>query len=47
MSEVDFFVPKGPFNLNELLEETSTLSNKLKISNVKTLSLKHVVAPLS
>ena len=37
MSEVDFFVPKGPFNLNELLEETSTLSNKLKISNVKTL----------
>ena len=37
MSEVDFFVPKGPFNLNELLEETSTLSIKLKISNIKTL----------
>ena len=37
MSEVNFFVPKGPFYLNELSDELSTQKSKLKISNIKTL----------
>ena len=38
MSEVNFFVPKGPFYLNELSDELSNIKNKTKISNVKTLN---------
>jgi len=37
MSEIFFFVPKGPFYLNELSDELSNLNNKLKISDIKTL----------
>ena len=37
MSEVNFFVPKGPFYLSELSEETSALKTKQKISNIKTI----------
>ena len=37
MPEVNFFVPKGPFRLNELSDELSTQKSKLKISNIKTL----------
>ena len=37
MSEVNFFVPKGPFRLNELSDELSGQKSKLKISNIKTL----------
>ena len=37
MSEIIFFLPKGPFYLNELSDDTSNKSNKLKISDIKTL----------
>jgi UDP-3-O-[3-hydroxymyristoyl] glucosamine N-acyltransferase len=37
MSEMIFFLPKGPFYLNELSDDTSNKSNKLKISDIKTL----------
>ena len=37
MKEVNFFVPKGPFYLNELTDQISIKSNKIKISNIKTL----------
>ena len=33
MSEVNFFVPKGPFYLNELCES----KDKIKIFDIKTL----------
>ena len=38
MSEVKFFVPKGPFYLHELSEEIQTRYKKLKISDIKTIS---------
>ena len=37
MSEIFFFVPKGPFYLNELSTELSNQKSKLKISDIKTL----------
>ena len=37
MSETFFFVPKGPFFLNDLSEDTSNNIPKLKISDIKTL----------
>ena len=37
MSEVIFFVPKGPFYLNELIDDLSNDKNKIKISNIKTI----------
>ena len=37
MSEANFFVPKGPFYLNELSDELSEQKSKIKISNIKTL----------
>ncbi len=37
MSEIVFFLSKGPFYLNELSDDTSNKSNKLKISDIKTL----------
>ena len=37
MSETFFFVPKGPFYLNDLSDELSDKNNKLKISDIKTL----------
>ena len=37
MSETFFFVPKGPFYLNDLSDELSDENNKLKISDIKTL----------
>jgi len=37
MSETFFFLPKGPFYLNDLSDELSDKSNKLKISDIKTL----------
>ena len=37
MSEIFFFVPKGPFYLNDLLDELSDKKNTLKISDIKTL----------
>ena len=39
MSEINFFVPKGPFYLNELSDELSNQKNKLKISDIKTLDI--------
>ena len=38
MPEVNFFVPKGPFYLNELSDELSGQKSKIKISNIKTLN---------
>ena len=37
MSDISFFVPKGPFYLNDLSDELSDKNNKLKISDIKTL----------
>ncbi len=37
MSEIFFFVPKGPFYLKDLSNEVSTNVSKLKISDIKTL----------
>ena len=37
MSEIIFFLSKGPFYLNELSNDTSNKSSKLKISGIKTL----------
>jgi len=37
MSEANFFVPKGPFYLNELSDELSEQKSKIKISNIRTL----------
>ena len=37
MSETSFFVPKGPFYLNDLSNETTDKNSKLKISDIKTL----------
>ena len=37
MSEISFFVPKGPFYLNDLSSEISDKNSKLKISDIKTL----------
>ena len=37
MSEIFFFVPKGPFYLNELSDELSNQKSKLKISDIKTI----------
>ena len=37
MSETFFFLPKGPFYINDLSDELSDKSNKLKISDIKTL----------
>ena len=37
MSEINFFVPKGPFYLNEILDEGSDKFGRLKILDVKTL----------
>jgi len=37
MSETFFFVPKGPFYLNDLSDKLSDKNNKLKISDIKTL----------
>ena len=37
MSDTFFFLPKGPFYLNELSDELFNQRNKLKISDVKTL----------
>jgi len=37
MSETFFFVPKGPFYLNDLSNELSDKNKKLKISDIKTL----------
>jgi len=37
MSETFFFVPKGPFYLNDLSDELSDENKKLKISDIKTL----------
>ena len=37
MPETFFFVPKGPFYLNELSDELSNQKSKLKISDIKTL----------
>ncbi len=37
MPETFFFVPKGPFYLNDLSDELSDKNNKLKISDIKTL----------
>ena len=37
MSEISFFSPRGPFNLNELSDDLSKQKTKLKISDVKTL----------
>ncbi len=37
MSEIFFFVPKGPFYLKDLSSEISDKNSKLKISDIKTL----------
>ena len=37
MSEVNFFVPKGPFYINDLFKELSVQKNQSKITDVKTL----------
>ena len=37
MSDIFFFVPKGPFNINELSDDFSKISKKLKITDIKTL----------
>ena len=37
MSEIIFFLPKGPFYLNELSSDTSNKGSKLQISGIKTL----------
>ena len=37
MSEKSFFVPKGPFYLNKLSDETTKTPSKIKISDIKTL----------
>jgi len=38
MSEVKFFVPKGPFYLNELSDELSNKKNEIKIFDINTLN---------
>ena len=45
MPEVIFFVPKGPFNINELSDELSNKKIKLQVSDIKTLEIankKHI-----
>ena len=37
MKDVNFFLPKGPFYLNELLKDLKNKNNKIKIFNIKTL----------
>ena len=37
MSEINFFLPKGPFPLNELLNKIPFKEKKVKISDIKTL----------
>ena len=37
MSDIFFFVPKGPFNINELSDDLSKINKKLKINDIKTL----------
>ena len=37
MSEINFFLPKGPFLLNELINEIHHKGKKIKISDIKTL----------
>ena len=39
MSEINFFVPKGPFNLNELSDDKSFKDKKIKIIDLKTLDI--------
>ena len=37
MAETFFFVPEGPFSLNELSDEFSNYKDKIQISDIKTL----------
>ena len=37
MPDIFFFVPKGPFNINELSDDLFKISKKLKITDIKTL----------
>lgn len=39
MPEAIFFLPKGPFNLNELLPEFTNKKNSMSISDIKTLEM--------
>ena len=37
MSDISFFVPKGPFYINDLFKQLSVQKKQSKITNVKTL----------
>ena len=37
MSDISFFVPTGPYNLNELSKDFSSHNDKILITDLKTL----------
>ena len=37
MSDISFFVPTGPFNINELSKDFASYKDKILIKDLKTL----------